>query len=126
MNLYVCEKCHLIIDQLAGTGEELFCCGEKLKSLQANTSDGIKEKHLPQCTYQNHQLHVNIGEVEHPMQEEHYIALVMVKMGGLVQRKELKPNEKPKVIFECGDYHGKVEVFEYCNLHGLWKKEILI
>ncbi len=39
-------------------------------------------------------------------------------------RKNLKPGEKPEGVFPLGDYKGKVHVYEYCNLHGLWKTDI--
>jgi superoxide reductase len=36
-----------------------------------------------------------------------------------VQRKHLKPGEKPEAVFMCKA--EKIEAREYCNLHGLWK-----
>ena len=38
-------------------------------------------------------------------------------------RRALKPGEKPEAEFNL---HGEkpVAVYEYCNLHGLWKKEL--
>ena len=41
-----------------------------------------------------------------------------------IVRLNLKPGEKPEGVFPLGDYKGKVHVYEYCNLHGLWKKEL--
>ena len=40
---------------------------------------------------------------------------------GKVQRKYLKPGEKPQAEFKSDS--DKVIAREYCNLHGLWQKE---
>jgi superoxide reductase len=40
-----------------------------------------------------------------------------------MQIKYLKPEEKPEAKFVAAD--GKaIAVYEFCNLHGLWKKEL--
>lgn len=87
MNVYICKKCQVVIEKIVGQDEELYCCNEKMEKLVANESDGIKEKHMPQTTYENNQLRVCVGEVMHPCQEEHYIAFIQLQMGSLMIRK---------------------------------------
>ncbi|MFR1854610.1 MAG: desulfoferrodoxin family protein, partial [Beduini sp.] len=41
-----------------------------------------------------------------------------------VYRKDLKAGDKPEASFNLNGYTGMVEVYEFCNLHGLWKKEV--
>ncbi|MFR5600377.1 MAG: desulfoferrodoxin family protein [Holdemania filiformis] len=37
--------------------------------------------------------------------------------------RHLTPADAPKAVFEIGE--GKpLAVYEYCNLHGLWKTEL--
>ena len=36
---------------------------------------------------------------------------------------KLKPGEEPQTTFAC-DGAENVTIYEYCNLHGLWKAEI--
>ncbi|MDR2457140.1 MAG: desulfoferrodoxin, partial [Clostridiales Family XIII bacterium] len=67
---------------------------------------------------------VNIGEVEHPMTAEHYIQWITVNANGVIQRKALTPEDKPHADFVFEDAVSKINVYEYCNLHGLWEKEI--
>ena len=55
------------------------------------------------------------------MTEEHYIKWISVTTTKRVLEYELKPNMKPEVIFNLDD-EEILEVFAYCNLHGLWKK----
>ena len=43
---------------------------------------------------------------------------------GTVDRAGLVPGMKPEYVFDSKGRTGKVTVYEYCNLHGLWKNEI--
>ena len=38
-----------------------------------------------------------------------------------VEVKYLKPGDKPEAVFSSD---GAVAVYEYCNLHGLWKADL--
>lgn len=37
------------------------------------------------------------------------------------QRKELKPGQEPQAEFMISEDDEVLEVYAYCNLHGLWK-----
>lgn len=96
-------------------------CGDKV--MRANTTDGATEKHVPVVTFENGVLTANVGSVEHPMSEEHHIAWIFVetKTGGLY--KKLEHTGKPVATFHV-EKEDVVAVYEYCNLHGLWKIDI--
>ncbi len=66
---------------------------------------------------------MHVGEVTHPMLEEHYIQWIYLQTENGGQRISLHPNEAPEATFSI-EHDAPVAVFEYCNLHGLWKKEI--
>ena len=91
-----------------------------MKELVANTTDAAQEKHVPAVTRENGKVHVQIGSVEHPMLEEHHIEWIALESEGRLVFKYLKPGDKPVVDF-CDAASGMV--YEYCNLHGLWKAE---
>lgn len=55
------------------------------------------------------------------MQPEHYIEWVSLQTRSGNQRKQLEPNDEPKVSFAITDGDEVVAVYAYCNLHGLWK-----
>ena len=57
------------------------------------------------------------------MLDEHFIEWVAIETAKGAQRKLLKPGEKPCVEFMLTDDDSLVAVYEYCNLHGLWKAE---
>lgn len=80
---------------------------------------------MPAVIKEGDKLHVQVGEVQHPMLNEHYITNIWVEYpDGTVDKTTLKPGEEPVAVFDIKDKNGKVSVYEYCNLHGLWKKEI--
>lgn len=126
MKIYRCNVCGNITELIHEGGGELVCCGQAMDLLNANTQDAATEKHVPVATYENGVVHVQVGSVEHPMLDEHWIEFIIVKAGDLVTRVDLKPGQKPAADLPVGDYKGTVEVYEFCNLHGLWKSELSI
>ena len=120
---FICRHCGNIIGMIYASGVPVVCCGEEMEELVANTTDGAHEKHVPVVEVKGNVVDVKVGSVAHPMVEAHYIQWVYLetKHGG--QRKALKPGDEPHVTFTVID-DEPVAVYEYCNLHGLWKAEI--
>ena len=56
------------------------------------------------------------------MVEEHYIGWIAIETEQGTQRKYLKPGEKPEAVFALAEGDKLVAAYEWCNLHGLWKK----
>lgn len=124
MNLYECKKCGLVIEKLSGSEEKLMCGNETFEKMIANTQDGAYEKHMPTAKYQDGKLEVFVGEVMHPMEENHYISFVQVILPHQTLRCDLTPQNEPKAVFELGNYKGKVTILSYCNCHGLWQLDL--
>lgn len=118
---YRCEVCGNIVSLINNGGGQLVCCGQPMKKLQANITDGAKEKHVPVATRKDGKIYVQVGSVNHPMTEEHYIQWIAVVSKNSTERISLVPGDEPKAVFVDKE---DVEVYEYCNLHGLWKIEI--
>jgi len=116
-----CTQCGNIVAVVKETGVPVMCCGEKMQEIIPGTVDASKEKHVPVYTVEENKIIVKVGEVEHPMQEEHYIEWVSIQTKFGNQRKALKPNNKPEVCFVMCDGDEVETVYAYCNLHGLWK-----
>lgn len=121
MKFYVCEHCGNIVTYVKNTGVPVVCCGEKMKELVAGTVDAAKEKHIPEYSVEGNVVKVVVGSVEHPMQPEHFIQWVAVETNKGSQIKYLEPNTPPKAEFVLAEGEELVAVYEYCNLHGLWK-----
>ena len=122
--LYVCKHCGNIIEKVVDKGVPVICCGEPMKELEANTSDGALEKHVPEVEVSKNTVKVVVGAVEHPMLEAHHIAWVVLVTDAGVYRKDLAVDGAPKAEFLLSEGETPSAVYEYCNLHGLWKKDI--
>lgn len=120
-NFYRCELCGNIVEFVKNGGGELICCGKPMVKLEPNTVDAAQEKHVPVCEKNGNIISVQVGSVEHPMTDEHYIEWIAVETPDRIERYILKPGEPPKADF-CID-SDEFNVFGYCNLHGLWKNE---
>ncbi len=124
MKFYRCETCGNIITKLNDSGVPVVCCGQPMKELVPGAVDGALEKHVPAVTVEGNTVRVQVGEVEHPMMEAHFIQFVALETSKGVQIKYLKPEEKPVAEFVVTAGDRAVAVYEYCNLHGLWVKEV--
>lgn len=123
MKFFVCEKCGNFVEMIKESGAPMSCCGQNMTELVPGTSDGAYEKHVPVYTVEGNKVTVTVGSVEHPMMPEHYIQWIALETKKGVQRKTLNPGEKPTAVFALTDDDSVVAVYEYCNLHGLWKAE---
>ena len=101
-----------------------MCCGAPMDELKANTEDAAQEKHVPAVTVEGNIVTVVVGEAAHPMIEEHYIQWIALETKQGAQRKPLCPGQEPKAVFALADGDEAVAAYAYCNLHGLWKKDI--
>jgi len=118
-----CKHCGNLLGLIDNKGVPLVCCGEKMEELIPNTVDAAVEKHLPVVTVDGNIISVEVGSVPHPMTEEHHIEFIYVQTKNGGQRKCLKIDSPAKASFAFVD-DEPIEVFEYCNLHGLWKVNI--
>lgn len=123
IRFFKCMHCGNIIGVIHNAGVPMMCCGEKMQELIPGTVDAAVEKHVPVVSIEGNIVTVKVGEVEHPMVEEHFIQWVYLQTNRGGQRKCLKPGDKPEVKFALCD-ETPVAVFEYCNLHGLWKADV--
>lgn len=124
MKLYVCPICGNVVEKIVDKGVPVVCCGKPMVELTANTTDGALEKHVPVLSIDGDKLHVKVGEVSHPMTDGHLITTIIAVFNSQVLRVDLTSADQPEAVFAIGDYKGTIEVYEYCNLHGLWKATI--
>ncbi len=120
---YICRTCGNLVELLHDAGVPIMCCGKKMEELVPNTSDGAGEKHVPVVKAEGDKVHVHVGEVTHPMEEKHFIQWVLLETESTCQKKHFKPGEEPSATFILGE-EKPIAVYEYCNLHGLWKVEV--
>lgn len=99
------------------------CCGQTMTYLEPNTKDAAVEKHIPKVTVEGAIVTVEVGEVLHPMTEQHYIEFIYLETEKGGQIRYLKPGDEPRAVFHAAG-ETPVAVFAYCNLHGLWVKSL--
>lgn len=126
---YHCPICGNVITMLSNSGATPSCCGQEMEELVPKTQDPeVGEKHVPVMTSsEGCMLHISIGAVIHPMTAAHHIQFIYLQfkdkdghMGG--RFVNLNAEDRPECdVCTCSI---KVEaVYEYCNIHGLWKTE---
>lgn len=123
MKYYVCEHCGNIIEYMKESGIPVMCCGQKMTELVPGISDGAHEKHVPVITVEGDTVIVEVGSVEHPMVEAHYIQWITLETTKGEYRIKLNYTDKPKAVFRLAEGEEPVAAYEYCNLHGLWKSQ---
>ena len=118
-----CPHCGNIVEMVHDAGVKPFCCGQKMNELIPNTVDASGEKHIPAVKVGEGVVEVNVGSVDHPMVDVHWIEWVWLVTDKGSYRKWLNPGEAPNVKFLLSE-EKPVAVYAYCNLHGLWKTEM--
>ena len=113
-----------LIMLLNKTGGEISCNGAPMKVLSANTTDAAQEKHVPVIEVSGNKISVKVGSAAHPMTDAHWIQWIYLqtKRGG--QYRVLTPSDKPEAAFLVAEDDAPLAVYEYCNLHGLWKADV--
>jgi len=121
--IYKCASNPMAVEVVNAKGceSEMECCGKPMVLMPEKTfEDEGREKHVPVLTEGQSGSKVTVGANPHPMEEDHYIEWVEIINGPYVNRKYLKPGEKPEADFYVPMQKGLV-VRAYCNKHGLWR-----
>lgn len=120
VKFYLCEHCGNIVEKIKDSGVPIICCGFPMTKIEANVKEASVEKHIPVIKEEDDKFIIQVGSVLHPMIEEHYIEWIVVVFDNRVGRFNLKPGDEPVITIPKKD---KIDVYAYCNIHGLWKLE---
>ncbi len=118
--LYKCEVCGNVVEVVNEGAPALVCCEQDMKRLEAKTEDKGNEKHVPVISQEGDGIIVQVGEIDHPMEGEHYIKFIEVMTEDKVLRAELEPGQKPEAYFNI-EKSAVIAAREYCTIHGLWE-----
>jgi len=118
--IYRCNVCGNMTEVINESVGQLVCCNENMELLEERQLDVGPEKHIPIIEKDGDKVVVKVGEVPHPMEEEHHICFVELFVGDKIYRKFLNAGDEPKAVFEvCADI-SDLRAREYCSVHGLW------
>lgn len=95
---------------------------DDFEEITLNENDASLEKHVPVYEIDGEELIVKVGELPHPMEENHYIMWIAIVHNNEFTLVNLKPSDNASYRFK---YSPNSTIYAYCNLHGLWKKEVL-
>ena len=123
VKLMKCKTCGSIVEVVL-PGEKDACCNEERVELVPNTTHAAMEKHVLDVTVDGNKVTVVVGSTEHPMLPEHHITNIWLETTAGVQRANLDPAGKPAAEFILPEGVSAIAAYEYCNLHGFWKKEL--
>ncbi|MBU4140945.1 MAG: hypothetical protein KKA80_03525 [Candidatus Omnitrophica bacterium] len=144
MKGYVCKVCKFISingsapDKCPVCGAPRTAFEEKedaIKTLKdENNLTELEKKHIPVITVVKKcglipegclDVHVKMGEIQHPMQAEHYIAHIDFYIDKeFISRVMLTPEKlNPAAALHLKASSGRLAAIELCNLHGAWIKE---
>ncbi len=124
--VYKCDVCGLMFELVNTEWDKkanVICCGKPMQLLQANTQEASTEKHIPVDSFDGEYVDVKVGSAPHPMLPEHHIDWIIAVCGNHIQRVALKAGDKPEARFWIGDAQ-EIQLYAYCNLHGLWMSEL--
>ena len=121
VRFYVCKTCGNIIGLIEGDINHMRCCGKEMELMVANSVDASQEKHVPVYEKVEDEIVVKVGEIEHPMEKDHYIVWIAQVSDNQTTRIRLYPEQDTTVRFK---YIPKSIIYAYCNKHGLWKTEV--
>ncbi len=91
-------------------------------------AEDFEKKHFPDLCQEDGKFYVTVGKrLEHPQTEEHLIDEINLFVNDeLVGEKKLSADDTAKAEFEVEVKAGdKVYALENCNLHGVWKSNVI-
>ena len=124
MKFYICKETGEVLTRLTSSGAPLTCDGHEMVELKAGSVDAAQEKHVPAVTVEGDKVSVNVGAVTHPMTEAHLILWIALETDRDAQIHWLQADQAPEATFVVPAGQKAKAVYAYCNLHGLWVKEI--
>lgn len=122
LDMYRCNICGNFVEVMFPGEGELVCCGQPMEHIKLHTKEEemTSEKHVPVVKQEGENVEIRVGEVPHPMDDNHYIMFIeaVSEDKNYLKRKYLYPGDEALLKFKCNC--DKVIAREFCNIHGLW------
>ena len=122
---YKCMHCGNIAVKVFDAGVPLVCCGEKMVELVAGSQDAALEKHVPAVEVEGNKVVVNVGSVDHPMLEEHWIQFICLVTDKGYQIHPLAPGEAPHAEFVIAEGETPLKEMAVVEALARWPDEIV-
>ena len=125
-NIFKCEDCGSIVEVLVDSVDKKDCCVSSKNVIEPQTEGDKAPKHVPVISIDGNKVTIAVGEVQHPMDDNHFIQFVELIVGGERYIKHFKPGDVPEATFTVDMdllSANKPIAREFCNLHGLWASQ---
>ena len=109
---YKCPICGNVLGLIEGNINNIKCCGQEMELLVANSTDAATEKHKPTYEKVEDEIVVRVGEIEHPMEKDHYIQWIAQMNDNQTTRIRLYPEQSTTVRFK---YIPGATLYAYCK-----------
>jgi superoxide reductase len=137
MATYECSVCgHVEFDEVpelclvCRSGKDAFKENAEAIKQPANPADLSEgdRKHIPIVSIDGGVVQVTVGEIEHVMQDAHFIQYIDFYVNKtFVSRTWLAAEStKPYAAIKVAAESGTVQVVENCNVHGNWLTEVAL
>lgn len=84
---FICNHCGNMIAFVNDSGIPVVCCGELMHEVIPGVIDASIEKHVPVYSVKDGIVHVYVGSILHPMNEDHHIEWISLQTKFGNQRK---------------------------------------
>ena len=91
MKIFKCEECKNIIELFDGENKNIECCGKQMNEEVPNSNEGDPKKHKPSCVIDGGIVRVSVGDITHPMDDDHFITFIAMIKDGKRCLIDLKP-----------------------------------
>ena len=125
VKFYKCMHCGNIAVKVFDAGVPLVCCGEKMVELVAGSQDAALEKHVPAVEVEGNKVVVNVGSVDHPMMEEHWIQFICLVTDKGYQIHPLNPGEAPHAEFVIAEGETPLKEMAVVEALARWPEEVV-
>ena len=115
-----CDDCGSIIQVLVEYDGD--ACDAHMIKIPAQVEGDKAPKHKPVVEINGDKVTVKVGEVAHPMDDDHYIQFLVVEAGDEQYAKCFKPGDVAQATFTVNSTDNVVAL-AFCNQHGLWSSE---
>lgn len=118
--------CGNVVVKFIDSGVVPLCCGDEMEEMIPASSEGKTEYHIPVTEHVDEcSVCVKVGQEPHPMTDKHHISFVWLETENGGQLKYLPVGSPAQVIF-CVTNDTPLAAYCFCNLHGLWKSDIIL
>lgn len=113
-----CSICGNEVLVMKDSGNNIVCCGKQMEIMSPKTPKEHDE-HMPYVYQADDKVLITI---KHSNSEEHHIEWIILETSKGFYKTVLEKDEIPSAIYNLQKDEFVVNIYFYCNMHGLFKE----